>query len=79
MHFRVCITFCKVGHSDSVNEPDLCYKKSHLSQQWSFGITVWELFSPGMEPYANVDPFEMAMYLQQGYRISQPANCPDEL
>ena len=33
----------------------------------------------GQQPYADIDPFEMAAYLQEGYRIAQPHNCPDEL
>ena len=31
------------------------------------------------QPYAEVDPFEMMAYLRDGYRLSQPINCPDEL
>lgn len=31
------------------------------------------------QPYAEVDPFEMAAYLQEGFRIAQPLNCPNEL
>ena len=27
----------------------------------------------------EVDPFEMESYLREGYRMSQPHNCPDEL
>lgn len=27
----------------------------------------------------QVDPFEMEHYLRDGYRLSQPINCPDEL
>ncbi|KAG9341581.1 hypothetical protein JZ751_019094 [Albula glossodonta] len=30
-------------------------------------------------PYVDIDPFEMAAYLKDGYRIAQPINCPDEL
>lgn len=31
------------------------------------------------QPYADVDPFEMADHLKNGYRLQQPYNCPDEL
>ena len=47
--------------------------------QWSFGVCLWELMTLGQQPYADIDPFEMSTYLQEGYRISQPLNCPDEL
>ena len=50
-----------------------------LVLQWMFGVTLWELMTLGQQPYADVDPFEMATYLREGFRISQPLNCPDEL
>ncbi|RZF39310.1 hypothetical protein LSTR_LSTR014900, partial [Laodelphax striatellus] len=46
---------------------------------WAFGVLVWELVTLGQQPYAEVDPFEVAAYLRDGYRLSQPLNCPDEL
>jgi hypothetical protein len=47
--------------------------------QWSFGVLLWELTTLAQQPYVEVDPFEMAAYLRDGYRLSQPINCPDEL
>ena len=31
------------------------------------------------QPYGDIDPFEMAAYIKDGYRIPQPIHCPDEL
>lgn len=50
-----------------------------ISSQWAFGVTLWELMTLGQTPYVDIDPFEMAAYLKDGYRIAQPINCPDEL
>ena len=47
--------------------------------QWAFGVLIWELLTLAQQPYADVDPFEMATYLKEGFRIAQPINCPDEL
>ena len=47
--------------------------------QWAFGVTLWEMMTLGQQPYADIDPFEMSAYLQEGYRIAHPHNCPDEL
>ncbi|KAL5005369.1 hypothetical protein ScPMuIL_018825 [Solemya velum] len=52
---------------------------SSATDLWAFGVTLWELMTLGQQPYADIDPFEMAAYLQEGYRIAQPMNCPDEL
>ncbi|XP_072560645.1 tyrosine-protein kinase RYK isoform X1 [Paramormyrops kingsleyae] len=49
------------------------------SDVWAFGVTLWELMTLGQTPYVDIDPFEMAAYLKDGYRIAQPINCPDEL
>lgn len=47
--------------------------------QWAFGVLLWELTTLAQQPYAEIDPFEMAASLQDGYRLNQPVNCPDEL
>lgn len=47
--------------------------------QWAFGVLLWELTTLAQQPYVEVDPFEMASYLRDGYRLAQPINCPDEL
>ncbi|KAJ9591605.1 hypothetical protein L9F63_001819, partial [Diploptera punctata] len=49
------------------------------SDVWSFGVLLWELTTLAQQPYVEVDPFEMAAYLRDGYRLAQPINCPDEL
>ncbi|XP_018325657.1 tyrosine-protein kinase Dnt isoform X2 [Agrilus planipennis] len=52
---------------------------SPQSDVWSFGVLLWELTSLAQQPYVEIDPFEMAAYLKDGYRLTQPINCPDEL
>ncbi|PSN31260.1 Tyrosine-protein kinase Dnt [Blattella germanica] len=52
---------------------------STASDVWSFGVLLWELTTLAQQPYVEVDPFEMAAYLRDGYRLAQPINCPDEL
>jgi len=51
----------------------------HISLQWSFGVTLWELMTLGQQPYADVDPFDLEAYVSAGYRLVQPVNCPNEL
>ncbi|XP_073991365.1 tyrosine-protein kinase Dnt isoform X2 [Rhodnius prolixus] len=52
---------------------------SIFSDVWSFGVLLWELTTLAQQPYVEIDPFEIAAYLRDGYRLSQPVNCPDEL
>nr|CAD7573656.1 unnamed protein product [Timema californicum] len=52
---------------------------STVSDVWSYGVLLWELTTLAQQPYVEIDPFEMAAYLRDGYRLSQPINCPDEL
>lgn len=54
-------------------------KFSTASDIWSFGVLLWELLTLCQQPYADIDPFEMSAYLQDGFRLAQPVNCPDEL
>ncbi|XP_022648256.1 tyrosine-protein kinase RYK-like isoform X2 [Varroa destructor] len=49
------------------------------SDLWMFGVTLWELLTLGQQPFAEIDSFEMVNYLNSGYRLAQPVNCPDEL
>ncbi|KAJ1527703.1 hypothetical protein ONE63_007662 [Megalurothrips usitatus] len=52
---------------------------SAASDVWAWGVLLWELVTLAGQPYQEVDPFEMADFLRDGYRLAQPASCPDEL
>ena len=49
--------------------------------QWSFGVTCWEVFSLGKNPYPGVDPFSLIKYLEKGERLAKPLNeaCSQEM
>jgi len=50
-----------------------------IDPQWAWGVLLWELVTLAGQPYQEVDPFELADFLRDGYRLAQPDSCPDEL
>ena len=46
---------------------------------WSFGVTLWEVYSLGRNPYPGVGNSEMLKFLEQGKRMEKPRMCPDEI
>lgn len=49
------------------------------SDVWQLGVLLWELATLGLTPFEEVDAFELIPYLKDGFRLSQPKNCPDKL
>nr|ANP44414.1 epidermal growth factor receptor Smed-egfr-2 [Schmidtea mediterranea] len=52
---------------------------SHKTDVWSFGITLWEIFTYGERPYDELDVREITSYLIQGNRLAQPEICSVDL
>lgn len=77
--------YCCLGDSENrpirwmAVETILHNKFTEMSDSWAFGVLVWELCTRAALPYAEIDPFEMEHYLSDGFRLTQPKNCPDEL
>ena len=54
-------------------------KYSLLSDIWSFGIFLNELYTDGRIPYAEQSNEEVMAYVDQGYRLPRPPECPEQL
>uniref|UniRef100_A0A8B9TF74 Tyrosine-protein kinase n=1 Tax=Anas platyrhynchos TaxID=8839 RepID=A0A8B9TF74_ANAPL len=52
---------------------------SSESDVWSFGILLWEAFSLGAVPYANLSNQQTREAVEQGVRLEPPELCPEEL
>ncbi|XP_026758712.1 tyrosine-protein kinase Shark isoform X2 [Galleria mellonella] len=52
---------------------------SHASDVWSYGITLWEMFSFGKQPYGEMRGTEAIQLVESGKRLERPENCPDEI
>ena len=55
----------------------LFYKKfSEKSDVWSFGMTLYEIWSLGVKPWQGYENEEILEALSTGHTLSQPVNCP---
>jgi hypothetical protein len=50
-------------------------KFTHKSDVWSFGVTLWELYTFGQRPYENVRAIDLPNLLEKGERLCQPPIC----
>ncbi|GAB1602446.1 epidermal growth factor receptor-like isoform X2 [Argonauta hians] len=48
---------------------------THKSDVWSYGVTVWELFTYGQRPYESVRAAHVPDLLEKGERLPQPSMC----
>ncbi|KAL4219276.1 hypothetical protein ACF0H5_021858 [Mactra antiquata] len=83
-----CFTVNSSGAVELINKPrngsTFRFRPSSDSYKikfayWSFGITLWELMTRGVRPYAAVDNWDMERYLKSGRRLPQPMFCPTPL
>ena len=49
------------------------------SDVWSFAVMLWEAYSYGRTPLANIEPRDVLPYLTEGNRLLKPDECPDEV
>ncbi|XP_059483949.1 tyrosine-protein kinase Shark [Neocloeon triangulifer] len=50
---------------------------SHASDVWSFGVTLWEMYSYGKQPYGEKRGAEVIQLVERGERLLKPIMCPD--
>ncbi|CAH1796083.1 unnamed protein product, partial [Owenia fusiformis] len=54
-------------------------KYSNMSDMWSYGVLMWELFTRGGTPYADVDTHAIKSWVLSGNRLDKPTNLPNEI
>ena len=47
------------------------------SDVWSYGVTLWEIFTNGELPYRGI--LDLIQYLKEGNRLQTPSNAPPEV
>lgn len=54
-------------------------KFSTASDVWSFGVTLWELFSFGEQPYGDKKGVEVINLIDRGDRLPRTEHCPEDI
>lgn len=49
------------------------------SDIWSFGVILWEIYTYGEIPYGKIHDLILQIKIEEGLRLEQPAECPQEL
>ena len=53
---------------------------SHASDTWMFGVTLWEMFSFGEEPWIGLNGSQILKKIdREGERLYQPDSCPNDI
>ncbi|EGT39413.1 hypothetical protein CAEBREN_08064 [Caenorhabditis brenneri] len=52
---------------------------SHKSDVWSFGIVIFEMYSLGEVPFADIEPTELIAHLKSGARPKTPLLATDKI
>ncbi|KAF7260764.1 hypothetical protein EG68_05041 [Paragonimus skrjabini miyazakii] len=48
---------------------------SHKTDVWTYGVTLWEIFTYGRRPYEDVETKEIKDHVMKGGRLTQPEIC----
>ncbi|CAL2049158.1 unnamed protein product [Caenorhabditis brenneri] len=54
-------------------------KFSHASDVWSYGVTIWEIFTFGEEPWVGCRAIDVLKNIDAGERLEKPKYCSERI
>ncbi|KAK1806504.1 hypothetical protein P4O66_005013 [Electrophorus voltai] len=53
---------------------------SHATDTWMFGVTLWEMFTHGQEPWLGLNGSQILHKIdKEGERLAKPEDCPQDI
>uniref|UniRef100_A0A6A7G0H4 Tyrosine-protein kinase n=2 Tax=Hirondellea gigas TaxID=1518452 RepID=A0A6A7G0H4_9CRUS len=52
---------------------------THSSDVWSYGVTLWEMYTYGDQPYGDLPGYKVVDLLEEGERLPAPASCSSDV
>jgi tyrosine-protein kinase len=52
---------------------------SSASDVWSYGVTLWEMFTFREQPYGDKTGAQVMQFLENNGRLAPPKQCPDNV
>uniref|UniRef100_A0A915KE26 Uncharacterized protein n=1 Tax=Romanomermis culicivorax TaxID=13658 RepID=A0A915KE26_ROMCU len=52
---------------------------SEASDVWAFGVTLWEIYSYGLQPYLGRDNADILTLVRQRHLLERPDHCPSHI
>ncbi|GFT73185.1 tyrosine-protein kinase HTK16 [Nephila pilipes] len=52
---------------------------SHASDVWSYGVTLWEIFTYGEPPYGEMNGTQVIQLIEANQRLIIPEDCPEKI
>ena len=73
--------FIIINHSLKVYMQEVTSTLLLWYSQWSYGVTMWEIFSGGKAPFPGTNPVNLMQMLEEGDRMPKPnsAACTEEM
>ena len=65
--------------TSSISHSNLLHLSLQPSNQWSYGVLLWELMTRGVTPYPDIPTNQITAFLNSHRRLKKPKYCPNNV